>query len=89
MIDRSFLTSRDDLAQDYIESVVRRIKEAPDQILINSDGFRAFIVSNRRTESFVMFEALDGANFLEMSREDLRKYMKRKLAGAGIIGIEV
>lgn len=83
------MTPRNYQNQDYIEFVVRRIKEAPDQILINSDGFRAFILSNRPTEAFVMFEALDGANFREMSKEDLREYMKRKLAESGIIGIEV
>jgi hypothetical protein len=88
VVDKYLVTSRDNPNQDYIDSVISQINNTPDGILVNPDGLKAFIISNRRTESFVMFEALDGTSFLEMSKEEIRGYMRRKLAEAGLDDIE-
>ena len=71
------------------QTFVSRIREAPEGILIGTDGYRAAILSNRPTENYFEFTVPIGMNFLNMSLEEIRQFMRRRAQEAGIEGLEI
>jgi hypothetical protein len=77
-----------DKYQNELDHLVKMIEDSPDGFVVTPDGRFVHILSSRPTEITVMIEVNEGENFNDVSTEEIRAYIRRKLDTGGLADIE-